>query len=244
MNRKKLALFLSGLLLVSLSGCQAEEQTSEGDPKAEVILDIENDYGAEVLGTFQENCHVTSAFLLDEGTLRSIHDEEYQKLLATSEKYDVDKLSKGKITVQKVYLKYNKSSAIRMTALLNKAAFIDLGESISVERTAVKGESFLDKENLITSIDQIVREKYSAGKSAETYCGSNEAVSLTPSGKYNFSTLVFLPKFFTLEGVYEIDGNTKKWVCQYPCIDESGYAEGLFLLIESDSTDNLAEVGA
>lgn len=223
-------------LILSISGCGIKEENEKAviAPEVEWQIEENNIPGFAIkLG----DCHITSAYLLEDDKITALSEEEYKKISAKKDYGVVEKSKNQDFSVDEIFSCMDFRELERTTPLYKKAFSFSLGDKLTFERKAespaLSEISGLD----IETIDRHMLEFYGLPEKGESYAGNADHEQMYPTGMYQYATIAFLPKIAVVNGKYVKNGKETELHLKYPVVGTAGYMNGIFLMIESDDTD-------
>lgn len=230
-------------LIFGLWGCSKEESLEEGTKKSEVKwevpMDEEDVPDVPVFDIETANYHITSAVLMENGVMRALTEKFFLQI--TTEEMDrrqSDQSMDGKSFVPKnLTERFVKDDAERITALYKRAALINFSASIDFVRTMVECEGAGEEKIDQASVDGAILGAYGLQTKGASYTSANEYEGLVPSKDYKYAAILFVPKVAVVTGEYKSITLTY----HYPCVNDAGFLDGTFLMIQSDKAEDISQ---
>lgn len=261
MLRNQLTIILIILVILTLCSCNTDQGKEElHDEKIAYSKSIQWDLptkdGLLNIDRFdisEAGYHITAAVRIINGIAKPLSRKEYlgiNKLdyngreLFLEEKLNEKNEYRFEFIPQSQRKTYAGGEIRRTTAVFQDASGVYSG-FYSFTRKIVDKEDKLKDLGVQNHIDKVVHKKYGLYKTVDIN-PSNVNAGFSPSGKYKYAAVAFIPEIAVIQGkcnVYK-DGKKEPAIscvveCNYPYTDAKRNIGGIFVLVEADKFDAL-----
>ncbi len=180
----------------------------------------------------------TSILLLEDGVCRPLDEKEMTALcdqFTTLVKKEIAADSAPKTTqfsLQEVSLSYRPVFQQRLTALFEDAAYLQAGH-VSFER-----QIFCDPlvpASAKKAAQDAVEAAYALSSTGASAILADPGLSIPGTGRY--AAVMFIPRVYTIQGVFVIGPNSYPVEIVYPCLNALNVMDGIYYVREEDSLE-------
>lgn len=238
--RHLLTYLLCAALIFGLFGCSKEKPSAEASEKPavkwEVPMDEDGDPITPAFDTEVDGCHITGAVLMKDGVITALTKKDLIQTFTRKtegKQNHKPKDNNGGFIPQSLTKRFVKNKGERITRIFERAATINFEISMKFECTLMETDR-LDKEEIDQeSVDETVMKVYGLRTKGSSYTSINEYEGLAPSEDYKYAVVMFIPEVAVVKGKYK----TSTLTYHYPCVNDAGYLNGIFLMIQSDNVE-------
>lgn len=232
-------------LCISLSSCTTEEKIKTEVKKGEIQWNVPvAAEGVEPSSFYieKDSYHITSAIKLEDGIAIALSKKDYMTIIEKTEEITVkDSAGHSALKITEAKKVFDFTQQKRVSQIFDEAAFINIKSEAKVERQFIGDDSKKEDINQ-KEIDSLLLGLYNAKIKGISYTSAHETEGLAPSGDYKYAAILFIPKVMRFTGNYEIEGKDSfPFKYDYPCVNDRGYLDGMYLLIESKETKNIPD---
>lgn len=242
MNQKR-ALFIS-IIIIALLAIVIYIATNKSDDKnntfsGEIQWDIPEvtEDGEHPHFVLEMNgYHITSAILLKDGKVAELSQQAYMDIIDADEFIEPKrKTSNHPLNITEVNTKYDLNQLKRVTQIFFGASFISIKSEAVIESNHLNDE-------VKQEIDEILIKDYQVKPKGVSYTGKKEYEGLYPAENDTYASILFIPKVMEFSGTYTISEESLLSVsCSYPCVNNQGYLDGIYILVESKNVNNIPD---
>lgn len=239
-QKRVLTYFLCIILSVCFVGCSHGQSSKKDANNPAIIWELLTDEdGCPVTPTFDiktSNYHITSAVLMENGVITALTKKDLIQTFA--KKTEGKQISKpkdnnGGFIPQSVTKRFVRDRGERITQIFEQAAIINFKNNMKFEYALVESDG-LDKEEIDQdSVNETVMKIYGLQPKGTSYTSINEYEGLVPLEDYKYAAIMFIPEVAVVKGEYK----TSTLTYHYPCVNDAGFLNGIFLMIQSDNVE-------
>lgn len=233
-----------------LVGCSKDEKKPESNepPKVETgsfyvtpnknVRDFDIDLG--------NGLHITSAVTISGNQGIYLGEKEYKALVKDpEERIGGDTALEEGFVIDTYETYYDLEKIKRVIPLFDDAEMIYAPESLEICSEILDKGNFKITGEMVLTMDRALVVGYDLLNQTQTMTtGGDPDMGFAISPKYKYAATAFIPKLAEVKGFFTGTGDDHKRVTAlYPCVMKNGYMDGIYVVLQSDSTDAFPELG-